>query len=581
MKPANREGRLSPSQLRRPSEQERILKQYDVAMAEVLLRRDQDPPDLDYLQLGFDGSLQARSYSYSPAMIDAIGVGRGRVPKGCSNKGCHDDGGAPWASVPKALEPKIVSVAGADYVERPPVKEVPEDLDGAGTTGLLQKVRREKEQRVRRQEHNRQLLEQIEAERKKVDESLAAKEAEEQQKLGALGDTVKCYNHKGMARRALSAPIPGDSDEEDQELVMRRRRAVVREEKPIAGTMGLRIPVPRRSRTTTPGCDGATDDGAGPESVVDIDITTDARAPQRPSAFWYPQDRQRLKHRALEEQRLAQQQQALLQSGWAQSTDIGGAAKKIGGQHVLAGLPPDRREQIEKQAQEFLAAKEQRDRDARTRYNTLVAKPRPSELRGTVPVTTAPFAHEEVAPLREQVRDDAREAVDVAAASATPAPGAESATTHPEGRVYVRPFMFERPPPFKPLPVYRPELPAARPPEELVRMELPMDEQTKALQGKRGAAPPWGRETADDAKWAKVHAAKPAVVKEPKPLSKKEVTKEMRLIRDKGLMKKPRRAAASTMTPAQQQFIRSIPSTGPLAMQAMQQASRLPKSTLS
>jgi hypothetical protein len=549
-----------PSPARRRSEEEQILKQYDAAMAEILLRRVQNPPELGYLNLEADGSMQSRSYNYSPAMVNAIGVNGNRVPKGSFSRGVHADGGPPWASVPKSMEDPIVSVAGADYVARTPLPDVPEVPPG-GTLGLIKKARSAKEQRVQRRDRTRKLLEDLEDARRLEIVAQQAKQEEEKAKLGALKEKVKCFTHAGIERRAISAPLPGDSDEEDQELVMRKRTAVVRADKPIQGTMGLRLPVTQRSLSTM--SDSVQVDCT---STTDVDVALDnLGAPQRPSTFWYPKDRQRFKHRTLEEQRLANAQEMLLQQGWAQSTDLGGAPKRTGAPNILAGLPADERDRIEKQLVEFLAAKQQRDEEARVRYNTMIAKPRPSELRGTVPVLSSPFAHEDLQPLREQVNDKVREAVDVAAAAA--ATGTDS-DRHPAGRVYVRPFMFERPPPFKPLPVYRPELPAARVPEEIVRLELPMDDEMKKIKGQRGAAPPWGRDSAEDEKWARIRINKTTKQVEVKPLTKREVSTELRLVRDKGLMKRPRQSVAATMTPAQQEFIRSIPSTGPLVAQA-------------
>jgi hypothetical protein len=567
-----------------------LLKQYDTAIAEMLLKRDQPPPDLSYLNLEADGSLQAASYKYSPAMVKAIGVSSNRVKKGISNKGCHSDGGAPWASVPKSLEDPIISVAGADYVKRPPIQEMPDDLEQAGCGDLLRRLHPEKEQRDRRRVNNARILEEIEIARQSEEAQRRAKEAEEREKLGALKNSVKCFTTAGLERRAISAPLPGDSDEEDQEYVKRRRMAVARADPPVRGTMGLRIPITRSQQqlSATPDFEGRStvdlespQDGGRATSTTEVDVVIgDRNTAQRPSAFWYPKDRQRFKHRMLEELRMTNGQRELLSNGWAQSTDLGGPQKRLGAQSVLAGLPPDERERIEKQALEFLAAKEARDEAARLHYNSMIAKPRPSELRGTIPVTTSPFPHEEPVALREQVDPLVSESVDVAAAADRVA---DADARHPAGRVYVRPFMFDRPPAFKPLPVYRPELPAARVPEHLQhveRLEMPVDDATRRVKDRRGDAPPWGRETDEDAKWSRIHVNNATKRVEVKPMSKREITAEIRLVTEKGLMKQPRKKVSETLTPAQREFIRSIPSTGPLVSQAMKPASGLPKAGL-
>jgi hypothetical protein len=150
-------------------------------------------------------------------------------------------------------------------------------------------------------------------------------------------------------------------------------------------------------------------------------------------------------------------------------------------------------------------------------------------------------------------------------------------------RQFVSPFMFENPPAYKPLPVYRPELPGAQTvmAARVERLQLPAAEKSQAAKDYTGVAPPWydcNNTIAQARGRMRIDPATRQIQFD--PLSKKSVDRELHIVRDKGLQRRVRTVAGARLSAAQQAFVRAIPSTGPLVQQSMRQAPGLPSSSL-
>ena len=205
---------------------------------------------------------------------------------------------------------------------------------------------------------------------------------------------------------------------------------------------------------------------------------------RRESVHWYQFDRDRCKHRMLEEKRLLEAQQQLLHSGWAMSTTPGGPEKRQPKSSVLRGYSEGDKLAVEQKLLEFEAAKAARLKTQKEKYELLMKRPRQHELVGVVPVTTSPLPNEthdialdlRLAEQRALVEDYAfhrqgerRQNGDGAGRSASPV--IADLEVSPK-RVTVEPILFSRPPAFVPMPRFNPELPAARPSERLVALSL-------------------------------------------------------------------------------------------------------------
>lgn len=238
-------------------------------------------------------------------------------------------------------------------------------------------------------------------------------------------------------------------------------------------------------------------------------LATGKLEPGKDLRAMYPAERQRLKFAMLEAARLGVGKHVLRENGWAESTEQGGKEKRYGHPERDHHLSPEECAKIEDELQRLKAL------DA---------------------------ARKEAKKAREQAMlQEAERAVRRASGSEDQHLEHGEATPQPQKATLCKPIA----------PSFRPELPGAVP-----HGDIPLRAQTSIF----SSPPPWGRQTALDDKWQKVRVYKSrSKAKVFEPVEKLEVDRELRIVRDQGLMKRERRSLLKTMDPRQIQYIKSLP----------------------
>jgi hypothetical protein len=244
------------------------------------------------------------------------------------------------------------------------------------------------------------------------------------------------------------------------------------------------------------------------------------------STYWYPADRQRLRHRMLEEARLEDGRKRLLVDGWETQCPPGPPEKRT------SAKPSIEKHMLEEKVNELNRQRQERIEKSQQKYREILERSRPVERRGVIPITSNPIPTE--------VTDDLSE-------------------RRQERRTYVvGSSQYERPVLFRPEVIYRPELPAVGlpRPEVLEKLKIPDHLKPKDV----AAAPPWGRQTELDDKWQRVKVYRSRSQKTAfEPISKLEVDRELKIVRNWGLLKRNRRPLAKSLEPKKLDLIKSLP----------------------
>lgn len=257
-------------------------------------------------------------------------------------------------------------------------------------------------------------------------------------------------------------------------------------------------------------------------------------------SFWYPADKQRLRFRVMEEARLAAARVDLVGNGWTERCPPGGEAKKTGNIDRLH-LSPDE----ERRIQEYLALCEKEAADKRA------------------------SAEEEAADSNDN--DDAADGIDVPKSVDCHHPVID------ESHLAILTARVE---PCNPPQIFRPELPSTSLPKKL---ELPRTSIFKTT----APAPPWGRQAEDEERWKKRAqsaldelyaqedryrtrasggsnaAATPLASSNGRsilrPVLKSDVDRELKIVRDGGMLKRPKESVMKSVSSETLAFVKTLP----------------------
>jgi hypothetical protein len=317
-------------------------------------------------------------------------------------------------------------------------------------------------------------------------------------------DIVTGFDHRGKFTRSISAPIEEFSAKLEKSSVLELQR---RSQVPVSPP-----------RSFTPSAEIADAMGA---------IT-----------FWYPADKQRLRFRLMEEARMAAAKVDLVSHGWTERCPPGGEAKKIGNIDRLH-LSPDE----ERRIQEYL---DQCNKDA---------------------VAVAAANGDDSSEAGEPSSD----AVDAEAAARVPA--------HPLHVIddSMMAILTARVEPCNPPQLFKPELPSTALPKKL---ELPRTSIFKTA----APAPPWGRQTDEEDRWKKraqsaldelraqedryctrfgSQVATPLASSNGRsilrPVLKSDVDRELKIVRDGGMLKRPKESVMKSVSSETLAFVKTLP----------------------
>jgi hypothetical protein len=402
---------------------------------------------------------------------------------------------SPWAVDPKELHEPIVSLYGKDFDIR--------NNSGKAPISAEELARRSKAMKA-----------ELEAKREKARSALDASyfsrcSPSTAAATPSLDGTLKHFDHQGVTRRTISEPL--------QKQIEAARVARPSRKPPQA------IP-----DICNPLMGGESIFAWNPGSVAAaIEMrqksgeTAKSQAESAPVAFWYPKDRQLKKHQRLELQRLTEGTSTLVESGWTPSCDFNGREKKTGHPELATSLSPEEQEKVVKQLETY-RAELQKKKEERERK-------RKEELE----------------------REAEAEAAAAAKKKGNPRPLSEPLLQLSDYRGQKSATVDEG--------YYKPELPASRlsplEMEKLKRLTLPPDPRRRA----EVIAPPWGRPEAAEDRYEKIRVYNSRTKKVRTEFNGKlEVDRELRVIRDGGLLKREKRSLLKTMDPEQLKYIKSM-----------------------
>lgn len=406
---------------------------------------------------------------------------------------------SPWADLPREMQGGCRSLNNCDYAVREPYDRAAPKLSSTEIKNRwVAELRRRKAAEDERQFASRR------AESSMLDELV-------EQRIAPV-ETVTVFDHRGKYARSVSAPL----EEFDARL-----------DKVSSLEVHRRSQIPTSPpRTFTPSAEIA--DAMGTIS------------------FWYPADKQRLRYRVMEEARMAAARGNLVTNGWAERCPPGGEPKKIGNLDRLHLSPEE-----ERRIQEYLEQCE-----------------------------------------REQAEQQKAEAIETgnsiggADDEANSATGEEESATKQQNNVNsyldekTLSILSERTLPCNPPKMFRPELPATSLPKKL---ELP---RTSIFKNTASPAPPWGRQTEEEERWKKRAQSALNELREQeekyrnrasglgtssalstnsvgrsilRPILKSDVDRELKVVRDGGMLKRPKQSVVKSVSAETLAFVKTLP----------------------